>query len=329
MLGAGASEATDVNDGGTVCGTAGGHAFTLNLTSHQVVHPLIQSADWSQAEAINGIGDVVGRGFLNLPDFWSPAFLYSPNHGLFSLWKPGFFGDSAWDVNDSGVVVGQAKTVDDFYFPFRYDGTIERLGGDLHGSAEGINSQGDIVGYVYSGNETQAVLYEQGQNPPIDLNSRIPPDSGWFLEKAQKINDDGLIVGWGKYGGGERAFLLRPLDSVPPWGQDWTLNIEVFVKEILFGGEGIGILLPSGRRIYPKGPPVDPSGPFKRLNAAQRDVVVGLAVQMLASHIADPEARRLAEIGGLEAVRAAAERLLRARQPERFREDRGSEDRSY
>jgi hypothetical protein len=44
-------------------------------------------------------------------------------------------------------------------------------------------------------------------------------------------------------------------------------------------------------------------------------VVVGLAVQVLASHIADPEARRLAEIGGLEAVRAAVDRLLRARQP--------------
>jgi hypothetical protein len=95
-------------------------------------------------------------------------------------------------------------------------------------------------------------------------------------------------------------------------------KFDPIVMQIAFGptpGSPGLVLDESGKLkpIYPLGPPVDPSGPFSRLTPAQRDVLVGLAVSVLARNISDPEARRLADIVGLATIRAATERLLDAR----------------
>jgi probable HAF family extracellular repeat protein len=45
----------------------------------------------------------------------------------------------------------------------------------------------------------------------IDLNSLIPANSGWVLQYANGINDAGLIVGGGTFGGTGHAFLLTPV----------------------------------------------------------------------------------------------------------------------
>jgi hypothetical protein len=39
-------------------------------------------------------------------------------------------------------------------------------------------------------------------------------------------------------------------------------------------------------------------------------VLVGLAINVLAANIIDPEARRIAEIGGLDAIRLTIDRML-------------------
>jgi uncharacterized membrane protein len=312
LLGASSSEAKDINNNGVVTGTADGHAFTVNLNSNEVIKKLIPSADWSQAEAINNNGQVVGRGFLNFDEFWSSAFLCQPNTGTISLWKNGFFGDFAYDLNDNVTVVGKAKTVNDFYFPFRYGNNMLQLGGGANGSANGINAKGDIVGDIYSGNDQFASLYIDGQDPVIDLNERIEPGSGWLLQVAQKINNDGLIVGWGVYQNQPRPFLLRPLDKKPPWAYDFSGHLELIVKVIMFGGGGLGMFVPGGKRIYPKGPPVDPSGPFRMLTTAQRDVLIGLAMHILAGHITESQARKLAEKGSVDAIRVAVNQLGKA-----------------
>ncbi|MCA9438379.1 MAG: hypothetical protein KC978_21520, partial [Candidatus Omnitrophica bacterium] len=57
---------------------------------------------------------------------------------------------------------------------------------------------------------TRAIFWEKGRT--YDLNDLIPSDSGWFLEVALDINDQGEIVGWGYNPDGEkRGFLLRPV----------------------------------------------------------------------------------------------------------------------
>jgi hypothetical protein len=44
-----------------------------------------------------------------------------------------------------------------------------------------------------------------------DLNDLIPAGSGWELETARGINDNGWIVGEGTFNGEHRMFLLTPV----------------------------------------------------------------------------------------------------------------------
>jgi hypothetical protein len=100
---------------------------------------------------------------------------------------------------------------------------------------------------------------------------------------------------------------------------DWSLpdDLDVLLTEILLrapttSSPGL-VVTASGKKIpvYPWGGPVDPlGGPFRRLTPPQRDVLVGLAINVLASNINDPEARRIAEIGGLDTIRLTVDRLL-------------------
>jgi len=72
------------------------------------------------------------------------------------------------------------------------------LGESLWGesSAFGINGAGQVVGYSDTDSGARhAFLYQDGQM--TDLNTLIPPDSGWRLSEAQDINDKGRIVGTG------------------------------------------------------------------------------------------------------------------------------------
>ena len=46
-----------------------------------------------------------------------------------------------------------------------------------------------------------------------DLNTLIPPDSGWELQSAEDINNAGQIVGAGTIHGQHHAFLLTPAAS--------------------------------------------------------------------------------------------------------------------
>jgi probable HAF family extracellular repeat protein len=73
-----------------------------------------------------------------------------------------------------------------------------------------INNAGVAVGSSYlAGNaETHAFAYSDGQM--IDLNSLLPIDSGWVLEQAYGINNQGDIVGTGTFDGQQEAFLLDP-----------------------------------------------------------------------------------------------------------------------
>jgi hypothetical protein len=51
-------------------------------------------------------------------------------------------------------------------------------------------------------------MWEKGEM--IDLQTRIPADSGWTLLAALGINERGQISGFGIHDGQYRAFLLTP-----------------------------------------------------------------------------------------------------------------------
>ena len=87
----------------------------------------------------------------------------------------------------------------------------------------GINNNGQVVGYCGNGTVNHAVLYDG--KTTIDLNNLIPAISGWTLEYATAINDNGWIVGDGSNSlGQQHAFLLTPFVIVPPLISDMTRN---------------------------------------------------------------------------------------------------------
>jgi probable HAF family extracellular repeat protein len=78
------------------------------------------------------------------------------------------------------------------------------------GAAEDINDAGQIVGWTTGG----AYIYENGV--VTNLNTLIPPGTGFNLQAATGINNAGQIVGYGFAGGRTRAFLLTPVPAGTP-----------------------------------------------------------------------------------------------------------------
>ena len=68
-----------------------------------------------------------------------------------------------------------------------------------------INNSGVIVGLSIDASFNERAIVWQN-NVPVDLNTLIPANSGWYLECAQGINDAGEIVGFGTLNGGTHAF---------------------------------------------------------------------------------------------------------------------------
>jgi probable HAF family extracellular repeat protein len=82
------------------------------------------------------------------------------------------------------------------------------LGGNTS-VAYGINDSGHVVGYsLTAGYASRAFLYDA--DGMTDLNTLIPPGSGWTLLQAADINELGQIVGHGMIGGQKHACLLKP-----------------------------------------------------------------------------------------------------------------------
>ena len=55
-----------------------------------------------------------------------------------------------------------------------------------------------------------AFRYRPGLDGMIDLNTLLPPNSGWVLTSARAINDVGIVVGAGTCNGQSAQFILYP-----------------------------------------------------------------------------------------------------------------------
>ena len=203
------SYAYALNDRGQVVGAGydqHGQPYAVLWTgSHAKKLPALNGATRSGAFGINNRGQVVG---------------HSGSGGAYHavLWEgkqvtdlgtlPGYSRCLATDLNEVGQIVGTAEDEEEDWKAVLWQHGVLASLPDLGGSynrARAINENGHIVGN--SGGS--AVLWRDGQ--VIDLNTFLPPDSGWELTDAYGINDQGWIVGTGYYGEEEQAFLLRPL----------------------------------------------------------------------------------------------------------------------
>jgi probable HAF family extracellular repeat protein len=92
-------------------------------------------------------------------------------------------------------------------------------------SATDVNDAGAVVGTttVGNGSATVAFLYRDGKM--TDLNTLLPPGSGWRLTSAAGINNRGQIVGEGINPAGETHGYLLTADGVQPVPEPGSLTL--------------------------------------------------------------------------------------------------------
>lgn len=123
----------------------------------------------------------------------------------------------AYAVNRRGEIVGCATdgtadfegvNLQDAAAAFLWRGgriiALPKLPGRKHSEAFAINDSTEIAGSC----DSRAVVWRQGKI--TDLNTCLPPASGWTLEQAQAINNRGQIAGSGTFHGQPHLFLLTP-----------------------------------------------------------------------------------------------------------------------
>ncbi len=189
--------AYDINNLGQITGSytdPKAHAFIYSISGA----PLITEDDpfgrnGTDGYGINDIGQIVGDyadGFLNHAFFYAGGISYSTVSGRF-----------AWDINDLGQIVGDyaqyssptgtafIRNTDGSYTDIRYSQSILT-------SAQGINDNGEVVGYYQDGTGYHAFTYLNGTYNPIpDASSKLA-DAVPNETFATGVNNSGWIVGY-------------------------------------------------------------------------------------------------------------------------------------
>lgn len=215
------SAAQAVNNAGLIVGLSNGQAFSWqNGRLHGL--PMPKGFVTTTAFAVNNRGQIAGSGIG--PDgkvYRSHALLWQRGHVTDLGTLPGYGDIEAHGINAAGEVIGWANRrrpggsplYRAFLWQHGHMHALPILPGIDDTRANALNDKGEIVGrfvghVARKGNE-RAVLWRGGH--VFVLNALIPPHSGWVLEEAVAINNQGWIIGNGKHNGIARAFLLRPL----------------------------------------------------------------------------------------------------------------------
>ena len=166
------------------------------------------TGEWSgdsAAIAVNGAGQVIGS--VTHPDGQQRVFLYVD--GLATVRGPSsteLYSDVPTAVNDSGTVAAYTTNVGAPEYANTWNG--RGLGGPFS-YPRAIDAAGQVAGESdTSEGARHAVVWRQ--DAVTDLNSLIPPDSGWVLQSASGIDASGQVVGYGTFNGQKRAFRLVP-----------------------------------------------------------------------------------------------------------------------
>jgi probable HAF family extracellular repeat protein len=319
LKGGSVSWGSDLNDAGQVCGWAetANHAGTRAfLWTNGVMKDLGSiGGDSSIGCAVNKSGQVAG---------WST----SNGSGLRAFrWTNGVMQDLGTidgnnsvglDLNDAGDVVGQVGAQAFIYSggsmtalkPFNVANAIDNAGelvgdgeaffrdsigtvtlapgadGDVTPSA--LNDSKRVVGSVKTNGSYYACRWDVGTQELQNLNDLVDPlENGDSLRVAWDINHTGQIVGETEQGLG---FLLTPIVKKP------NANDRLAYIYILAGiiGGGGGVVFTPGGGIQKKPDPVDPwlRSTWSAMSPAKRDMLLAMALDEVASLVANPKARR-------------------------------------
>ncbi len=232
-------------------------------------------------------------------------------------------------LNDHDVVVGcrQADVSQPYLTAFALradaatldDEDLGALPGHKFSQANDINNHGDIVGmsvpkssYGDSDARDGSAFVRLRNGSMQDLNDLIPPDSGWKLISALRINSNGQILCWGtgptplQTGGGladgymkGAGCLLSPETTIPAPFHDNFISDRFG----LVGGTGWVFQVPGGRPV-----PINPNELWDRLTPEKRDIVLGLAMSELAGRVSDADARAKLENAARTVAKQAMDR---------------------
>jgi probable HAF family extracellular repeat protein len=205
------SQANGINDSGMIAGFSNGAVNSMHevVWDKNGIHDLgALSGGYGQGIAINEEGEVTG--FSQTQDGIWHATLWNKSTGLKAL--PMFTekdsSASGNSINNLGQVAGGSGNVA-VLWENNQNHTPRSLGvlsGAGWSTAFAINDVGQVVGW--SG--FTAFIWTQ-KTGMVDLNTLIPPNSGWQLILPTSINALGQIVGQGNINGASHGFLLTPI----------------------------------------------------------------------------------------------------------------------
>ena len=205
--------------------------FWSNSNTPAIYLPLVSNQfPNGAAVSINGRGSILGDActadFAEChAAFWAnsasaPVALASPG-GEFIYTDVALTGGSvAPALNNAGSMVGFAHNADFsatravFWASSSSPAVILSTTGEFtNGGAEGINDKRQIVGTAFNSDfsDLHAFLWASPASQGIDLNTVIPPGSGWELIVARSINNRGEISGAGVLNGEQHAVALIPV----------------------------------------------------------------------------------------------------------------------
>jgi hypothetical protein len=192
----------------------------LQFTQGQVaILPTPTPTGTGYALALNALNDSVGAARASNGE--THAMLWPAAGGVQDLHTAPGTVSLALGINRHQQVVGTvyASTGAQGFISLPLTGMLllPPLPGDTESVATSINDAGTVVGWSSHPlpetfeDSVQAVRYDNGV--PLALLPLVQQGTGWGLESADKIDEDGRIVGTGTFHGEAHAYLLTP---VPP-----------------------------------------------------------------------------------------------------------------
>jgi probable HAF family extracellular repeat protein len=186
----GITAAYDINDAGQIVGGYF-HAYVIYSLADGT-YTLINNpsgVNGTDGYGIDDAGQIVGDyadGTLNHAFFYAGGSSYTTLNGRF-----------AWDINDSGQIVGDYGTSGTSAFIYS-NGIYTNISYPQSSltSAQGINDNGEVVGYYQDGAGYHAFTYLNGNYSPLPDASTEFANAAPGETFATGVNDSGWIVGY-------------------------------------------------------------------------------------------------------------------------------------